>query len=215
MTKATIDPCVLIRSGRKNNRSKKEMQGLIILKVDESLALGDEKFQLEENQAGRTFKTKSGLPLGEIPITSNGVMLTGGKGRDEDLPEVKDKSTDDSDNRQGLRIKKAIAQYIGVICRPEIVPEVHLIAPGGKKVTPNEFRTLVKVIKHLQANPTLGLTYIPIDLPTSRLVIFTDVSLGNAKKDKSQLIYLVILADSNRNAKIIHFESSRCQMLTR
>lgn len=45
--------------------------------------------------------------------------------------------------------------------------------------------------------------------------MFTDASFGNAPKDKSQLCYIVLLADKYYNSNIIHFASSRFRRVTR
>lgn len=98
-------------------------------------------------------------------------------------------------NDKDFASKRAMAQYIGVHCRPYVCAAVQLIVAGGEDVTKNEYDTLCKVINHLHADPNLGLTFLPIIMDTDRLVRFTDASFGNARNDKSQLGYLIILAD--------------------
>lgn len=118
-------------------------------------------------------------------------------------------------NEKDFASKREMAQYIGVNCRPDICAAIQLIAPGGESLKNSEYATIRKVIDHLQSDPPFGLTFVPIYLSTSRLVLFSDASFGNARKEKSQLAYVVILADKDDHENIIHYASTRCRRITR
>lgn len=110
--------------------------------------------------------------------------------------------------------KRVMAQYVGVNCRPDVCAAVQLIAPGGDRVTKEEYLTMNRVIIHLKSYPRFGLTFVFVDIKSSRLALFTDASFGNARNDKSQLGYLIVMADPNNNENIIHYASSRCRCVT-
>lgn len=111
--------------------------------------------------------------------------------------------------------RRAMAQYTGVNCRPDLCVEVKHIAQVGEYIPKAEFTILRNVITHLRSSPTLGQSYVNTNLERARLALFNDARFGNSKKDKSQLKYIIILADEEDNTNIIHFESSRCQHVTR
>lgn len=54
-----------------------------------------------------------------------------------------------------------------------------------------------------------------IDLKTASIVLFTDVSFGNARKEKRKLAYIIVLDDKKDKANITHFSSRRCKRVTK
>lgn len=67
MIKSKVDPCVLIRRERKN------LKGLVLLQVDDSLGFGDNQFLDQEDEASTRFNSKPRIPLTEQPSTFNGI----------------------------------------------------------------------------------------------------------------------------------------------
>lgn len=59
------------------------------------------------------------------------------------------------------------------------------------------------------------MTYKKLDMDTMRLALITDASFANAKQLRSQLEFLILMADRNETANLIHFGSSRCRRVTR
>jgi hypothetical protein len=53
-------------------------------------------------------------------------------------------------------------------------------------------------------NLTRGLTFVPLDINSLNLVIFTDASFANNKDLSSQIGYVIVLTDQNQTANIIH-----------
>lgn len=155
----------------------------MVLQFDDSLTLADAKFKLDEEQEEKTFKTKPISQLADTPISFNGVQLANGTNgiiiRDQ---AEKIKRLTIPTTEKYFASARAMAQYIGVNCRPDVGAAVQLNAPGGQTVTKDEFSTLRKVILYLQSDPAFGLTYIPIYMSTARLVLFTDASFGNAPR---------------------------------
>ena len=48
-----------------------------------------------------------------------------------------------------------------------------------------------------------------------RLLVFTDASFANNKDLSSQIGYVLVLADGNNNANILHWSSIKCKRVTR
>jgi hypothetical protein len=60
-----------------------------------------------------------------------------------------------------------------------------------------------------------GLRFVQLDRQTLRLIAFTDSSFANNKDLSSQIGYVVVLADGDNNANIIHWQSVKCHRVTR
>ena len=60
-----------------------------------------------------------------------------------------------------------------------------------------------------------GLTFVNTDVKTLRAVAFTDSSFANNKGLSSQIGYVIVLADAQNNANIIHWQSIKCRRVTR
>lgn len=78
-----------------------------------------------------------------------------------------------------------------------------------------EKKLLAKVIKFLTNTIDQGLNYVPLDMPSARLVLLTDASFENAKGLLSQLRFLLLMGDRNGDCNDIHYVSSRCKRVVR
>ena len=58
-----------------------------------------------------------------------------------------------------------------------------------------------------------GLTFVKTDMRSLRIVAFTDSSFANNKDLSSQIGYVIVLADAQTNANIIHWQSIKCRRL--
>src|SRR5271169_5867747 len=63
-------------------------------------------------------------------------------------------------------------------------------------------------------NPTKGLTFVPLDINSLNLMIFTDASFANNKDLSSQIGHVIVLTDCNQSANIIHWSSIKCKRIT-
>lgn len=120
-----------------------------------------------------------------------------------------------ADNSSDFISQRALAQYIGVNVRPDICAPVQLIAPGKNEVTDKDIKSLKKTTKFLKETIEQGLTFVPLNLETMRLVLMTDASFANAQGMKSQLGYLIMLVDDEGNCNIVHYGSNRCKRVAR
>lgn len=74
---------------------------------------------------------------------------------------------------------------------------------------------LASVIKHMKQTKDMGLRYVPLSMDGAKLLLFTDSSFANARDLRSQLGFVILLADEHGNANVIHYASSRCRRVTR
>lgn len=72
-----------------------------------------------------------------------------------------------------------------------------------------------KIIEWCKETCEVGLKFVPLDMDTIRIVLFTDSSFANAEHSKSQLGFVVVLADGDNNANIVHFGSMACKRVAR
>lgn len=150
------------------------------------------------------------------PSTFNGINLERINGsliiiRQED----KIKNLDIPDTQKGFESHRAMDQYIGVNCRPDVCSPVQFIAPGSEPTTTVEYKTLEKVVKNLRTSKEDGLTYFKLDMEALRLLLVTDESFRNARGMKNQLGFFVMMADKSVNANIVHYGSIRCRRVTK
>jgi stress response protein SCP2 len=61
----------------------------------------------------------------------------------------------------------------------------------------------------------LHLKYLPPDVQTCRMVVYTDESFANASNLASQLGFAVCLVDDGGNTHIVHYGSQGCKRVTR
>ena len=66
-----------------------------------------------------------------------------------------------------------------------------------------------------QKNNKQGLKFIKLDLNTLKVVAFTDSSFANNSDHSSQIGFVIVLADGDNNANIVHWSSVKCKRVTR
>ena len=221
MSRARSDPCVLIRRSKGG-----ELDGLILLQVDDSLGLGSDAFMREEEQASKAFRCKPRTPISREETSFNGISIKSNMmSPNPSLPMMKTYTITQKDKIRKLDDKiegekqfisqRSLAQYIGVNVRPDICAPVQLITPGNAPPSSSDYKSLMKTIKFLKATASQGLNYVPIDLKTARLVLMTDASFANAEGMKSQLGYVIAMVDDKGRCNIIHYGSNKCRRIAR
>lgn len=214
MKRTRADPCMMIR------RTDSNLDGFILLQVDDSLGFGSTQFLDEEQTASARFRCKPRTAIATKPITFNGINISR-----TTFDQTKHKySINQTDKINKLSIvndqkdftsHRALAQYIGVNARPDVCAPVQLVAPGSTPTTDEEYKLFKRTVKHLKATSTQGLHYVPLDLTTTRLVLLTDSSFANAQGLKSQLGYIIAMVDEKDNCNIVHYGSNRCNRVAR
>lgn len=210
MRQSAVDPCVLIRN------SEQGLEGLILLKVDDTLGLGTTKFLEEEQEASKHFRSKPRTKLGPNPTAFNGLEIA----RHDDgiitiTQEDKIYRIRTPTSQAELASQRALAQYVGVNTRPDVCAAIQLVAPGSKPPTPAEFKSFAKTVKFMQQTKPQGLSFVPLDLTTMRLLLVTDASFANTDNAKSQLGYVILMVDKRGRSNIVHYVPNKSKRVAR
>src|SRR6266480_3773063 len=109
--------------------------------------------------------------------------------------------------------QRARGSYIASVYQPEAIFNLSFTA---QVINPTEedAKHLNKRLQWQINNPTRGLHYVPLDLDSLQLIIFTDASFANNKDLSSQISFIIVLADRNQ-ANILHWSSIKCKRITR
>ncbi|KAM4067548.1 cwf18 domain containing protein [Hirsutella rhossiliensis] len=100
--------------------------------------------------------------------------------------------------------------------------EINLQASTQEPVN-TDFKALNKRIEWQINNPDRGLCYIPIDLESAKIFVFTDGSFANNKDLSSQIGFVIIIANETAQStdsfsirgNILHWSSTKCKRVTR
>jgi hypothetical protein len=222
MVVSTYDPCLLITT-------TKQAFGIVGMQTDDTLILASDEFSQKEDReltmANFRAKPKAALTPNEPIVFNGGILSMEGdsvvlrqKRQGDKLKEVDAKQ---SSYRQEYIEQRARGAYIATVCQPEASFDLS-IAAQYKDPTPEDIAALNRRIKWQMANIDRGITYVPIDLSTSRLYVFVDGSFANNKDFSSQLGYEIILANEiDREdsfeiyGNLIDWRSVKSQRITR
>lgn len=228
MDQSTFDPCLLY--------SNKPF-GIVGLQTDDTLFLGDIDFAAAEqnNLKKAQFLAKEREHLSvDKPIKFNGGLIqlleqhnsiTLSQERQcQNLRLVHEKPVTTTSSRGTVRdsltpkeqyvAQRARGAYIASVCQPEASFDLSFAAqttnPEG-----SDFKALNKRLQWQIDNPTRGLKFVKLDKDSLKLLVFTDSSFANNKDLSSQIGYVIVMADNNNQANIIHWSSIKCKRVTR
>lgn len=105
-------------------------------------------------------------------------------------------------------------EYIGVNCPPSICATDQLIAPTDAKIKALQIKLLRTVINHMHITKENGLEFVRLDIESVRIVVLSDAPFANAAGLKSQLGFVVLMADSYRRVNVFHYGSASCHQIT-
>lgn len=175
MTPTRYDPCLLYL------RSENGLQGLTTLQVDDSFGFGANEFLEKEETSMKKFISKPRYDMKEGDFKDfNGMNISIGKGNTFKITQSqKLSSLENVQDRDGFVRNRAKAQYIGCCTRPDLCASVQLLAASAKSPTKKDFKSLNHVVLRCHDTADKGLTFVPLDLSSIRLVLFTDASFAN------------------------------------
>ena len=111
--------------------------------------------------------------------------------------------------------QRARGAYIATVCQPEAAYDLSVAAQITSPTEQDE-KKLNKRLKWQSDNASRGLRFVPLKTEASlRLVIFTDASFANNADLSLQIGYMITLADTENNANILHWSSTKCKRVTR
>ncbi|KAM4054425.1 polyprotein [Hirsutella rhossiliensis] len=174
METSSFDPCLLITA---NNIADKDLFGIAALQTDDTFIVGTDAFlKIEEKEL--CFKAKP-------------KRFSKKKGQAQNLEEI---NLQASSRHQDYAAQRARGAYIASICQPEATYDCSVAAQAQEPVN-TDFKALNKRIEWQINNPDRGLCYIPIDLESAKIFVFTDGSFANNKDLSSQIGFVIIIAN--------------------
>ncbi|KAM4061020.1 cwf18 domain containing protein [Hirsutella rhossiliensis] len=194
METSSFDPCLLITA---NNIADKDLFGIAALQTDDT-------FIIEEKELCFKAKPKrfSKKAEGQAQTSRRSIFR----------------------HQVGIRIMllNAPGAYIASICQPEATYDCSVAAQAQEPVN-TDFKALNKRIEWQINNPDRGLCYIPIDLESAKIFVFTDGSFANNKDLSSQIGFVIIIANETAQStdsfsirgNILHWSSTKCKRVTR
>jgi hypothetical protein len=99
--------------------------------------------------------------------------------------------------------QRARGAYIATVYQPESSFNLSITA----QITDIQETDAKQLNKHIQwqiDNSTKGLTFIPLEIDSLSLLVFTDTSFANNKDLSSQIGFVIVLIDQNQSANILH-----------
>ena len=107
------------------------------------------------------------------------------------------------------------ASYLSSCTRPDIACAVNQLSQRkASEASESDFKRLDCVFKRLRGDP-VQLQYGNVDLETAELHVFADASFATNIDLSSQLGYIVLLVDQDKNCSIITWSSTKCKRVTR
>jgi hypothetical protein len=209
MKASTYDPCLLIAENR---------TAIVGLQTDDSLIAATPEFMVEEDlqlQLAKLFAKPVEQLTPEHPIDFNGFIITM-DGSDLTISQdkqIKQIELLQKDFTKSQYVKeRARAAYVATVSQPQAAFELSYAA----QITEPTYDDVQYLNRCLQWQMKgSGLRFVKLDEKTHRIVTFTDASFANNKDHSSQIGYVIVLADADNNANVIHWQSKKCKRVTR
>jgi hypothetical protein len=226
MQQSTYDPCLLYST---------DPFGVVGLQTDDTLFIGDNAFAgMEQEQlekAGFLAKDRDALTStssikfngGIIQLEANNTISLSQERQCANLRLIGDSKSTTSTRgtiRSNLTLKdqyiaqRARGAYVASVCQPEASYDLSVAAQSSEH-TNDDIKLLNKRLQWQIENSGRGLQFVKLDKASLKLLVFTDASFANNKDLSSQIGYILVLADANRQANIIHWSSIKCKRVTR
>lgn len=205
MITSTYDPCLLVTHNTNDF-------GLVGMQTDDTLFLGSQSFTNKEEAALQQAKFMA-KPITSLspdePLRFNGCTLIMDtklnclhmrqKGQGARLATI---DINDPECQQRYVEQRARGAYISSICQPEACFDLSTAAQV-QQPTAEDIKRLSKRIQWQMDHQDRGLTMVPLDLSTAKLMVFTDGSFANNGDYSSQIGYITMLV--NEDFKGDHF----------
>jgi hypothetical protein len=110
--------------------------------------------------------------------------------------------------------QRARGAYIASVCQPQMAFGLSFAAQTTDPAD-DDAKFLNRCLSWQIKNATRGLTFVPLDIQTMKMVVFTDSSFANNYDFSSQIGFVVALADANGDSNIVHWVSVKSRRITR
>lgn len=194
-----VDPFLLFR------RVKKFLLAMVLFQVDDSVIIEMESLLQTEHEMSAVLQSKRRKVIRKTKKLCNGVKQSVTSDKKITMTEQK-KILDRKmpTTQESFRSQPTLTQYFGVNCRPDICPDVHLIASGNSDVKEEQYKSLTKAFDHFGETSDLGLNFIRLDVSSVRVFIRSDASFVNATGIRIQLGFAVFVVDNHNCANLVH-----------
>jgi hypothetical protein len=203
--------------------------------VDDTIILSDEIFAEQEDlqlkKAGFLAKEREVLKPGS-PVKFNNAVISLVDGNIEltqeaqckslkliqkgnaDIVTTRGKTTKATSPKEQYVSQQAKGAYIATICQPEASFDLSYTAQT-LNYSDDDIKVLNRRLLWQIENAKKGITFVPLDLESLKLIVFTDASFANNKDFTSQIGYIVAITDKNNDINILHWSSTKCKHITR
>ncbi|KAI0994317.1 hypothetical protein K3495_g13865 [Podosphaera aphanis] len=227
MIPSTFDPCLL--------HTTDDNLGLVGLQTDDTLILANSVFAAREEdqlkEAKFLAKEREKLTAsnnlqfngGLITLINNNIYLSQEK-QCNNIRLIGNKETDIKGARGKIRksatpkdqyiAQRARGAYVASMCQPEASFDLSFAAQCVNPME-DDAKLLNQRLKWQINNNNRGLKFVPLDINSLQLLVFTDASFAGNKDLSSQIGYVIVMTDKHKNANIIHWSSTKCKRITR
>ena len=194
---------------------EEELQGLLGVYVDDTLAAGSEKFKKLTDNIEKHFESK---PREYLPFQFAGINIK--KKENGFIMEQQHyvstiSKLEKSSTFETFRTTRHRLAWISHT-RPEILAGVNILAQVTKDTFQQEDITITNsLIKHIHKNPELGLQYNKMDIETMEILVYSDGSFSGNNDGSSQVGFMNFLIDKNNTASLIEYSSSKSKRIVR
>ena len=104
--------------------------------------------------------------------------------------------------------------YIATVSQPEAAFDLSFAAQVIN-LKEEHAEQLNKRLQWQLDNPTRGLRFIPLDIQSLKLIVFTDASFANNQDLSLQISFIIVLSDKDNRANILYWSLIKCKRVTR
>jgi hypothetical protein len=210
MSPSTLDTCLLYK------REIAELEALVSVQVDDSMALGNAAYFAQEEQKVTRFQHKAAKTLmPNSPITFNGATIHQDHRGLKLVQEEHVRKLLFEENPANFTSVRALGSYVTTMSRPDILANFQLLS-GIAALTKTNFLRLKATCTRATSSTDQGLSFVELDLSGPlKLVVFSDAGFNTNPDHTSQIGYVVALVDQNDKANVIAYTSKKCRRVTR
>ena len=215
MATSTFNPCLLFEKSQPTN-------GIIGMQTDDTLILATQQLaNREEAELVFISKPRQELTINS-PIFFNGAVvsleLDGSlmfkQPRQVSKIQLVNTTTLET-TTQNYIAQRARGAYIATVSQPESAFGFSVAAQISGTPSDDQVKFLNKQLTWQLDHPDRGLRFVPLDLATLQVAVFTDSSFANNSDLSSQIGFVILIVDNNKKANIIHWASVKCKRVTR
>ena len=199
-----------------DSEGENHSDGVAVLQVDDVYGHGNEKFLAREDEQSQRFlsiKRKLLKPGDSAQFNGSRISVLSNHISMDQSAKLENMKT--PENRDDLVSARAQIQYFASCTRPDLCTAVQLMASEVSQPKPSTFKKMKDIIKRCHETKDVGLKFVPQDINSLRLALFTDASFANTAKLKSQIGFVLVLVDGNGTANLLPYRSTASNRVTR